>query len=183
MTSDSKPSGAGSPVAQATQATHAWSVPYARNIHFTGREEELADLKRSLISDQASRRVQVICGLGGVGKTQLALEYVYRNKNDYNVVWWINADEPATLALGYAKLATQLGMNIPEGTSLDDIRHALRRALNERSDWLLILDNAAGVEDVRNFIPQERTGHVLITSRNPNWESLARPFALRPLKR
>src|SRR5881409_1619 len=183
MTSDSKPSGAGSPVAQATQATHAWSVPYARNIHFTGREEELADLKRSLISDQASRRVQVICGLGGVGKTQLALEYVYRNKNDYNVVWWINADEPATLALGYAKLATQLGMSIPEGMSLDDIRHALRRKLDERADWLLIFDNVTAADDIKNYLPIERKGHVIITSRNPNWDTVARTLPLRPMKR
>jgi tetratricopeptide (TPR) repeat protein len=158
-------------------------VPYNRNVHFTGRQDELSDLRHSLNSDQPSRRVQVICGLGGVGKTQLALEFLYRNKEQYRIVWWINADEPATLALGYAKLATQLGMHIPEGTSLDDIRHALRRRLNELSSWLLVFDNAAGVEDVKNYIPQDRKGHVLITSRNPNWESIARSFPLKPMKR
>src|SRR5688572_8478587 len=85
----------------------AWNVPYNRNVHFTGREDELSDLARSLDSHEPARRVQVICGLGGVGKTQLALEYVYRFKDRYKVVWWINSDEPATLALGYAKLAAQ----------------------------------------------------------------------------
>ncbi len=129
------------------------------------------------------RRVVAICGLGGVGMTQLALEFVHRFRDDYKIVWWVNADEAATLSLGYAKLATHLGMKIPEGTSLDDIRHALRRKLNERSDWLLIFDNAAGVEDIRNFLPQDRKGHVLITSRNPNWEAIARPFLLKPMKR
>ena len=161
----------------------AWNVPYARNVHFTGRGDELADLRKSLVSHDPLRRVQVICGLGGVGKTQLALEYLYRNRSDYKIIWWINADEPATLALGYAKLATQIGMHVPEGTSLDDIRHALRRKLNERSDWLLIFDNAAGVEDIKNYLPTERTGHVIVTSRNPNWESIARTLALRPMKR
>jgi tetratricopeptide (TPR) repeat protein len=172
----SKPSGSPSGV-------DAWNVPYNRNVHFTGREDELSDLKRSLASPEPARRVQVICGLGGVGKTQLALEYLYRNKEHYKVVWWINADEPATLALGYAKLATQIGMHVPEGTSLDDIRHALRRKLNERDDWLLVFDNVAGVDDIKNYLPQDRTGHVIITSRNPNWESIARPYPLKPMKR
>jgi tetratricopeptide (TPR) repeat protein len=177
MASNPPPSG------QASTVSRAWSVPYARNIHFTGREDELRDLRGSLTSDQPGRRVQVICGLGGIGKTQLALEYLYRNKEQYNIVWWINADEPATLALGFARLGTQLGMHIPEGTGLDDIRHAVRRVLDTRSDWLLIFDNAAGVDDIRNYIPIERKGHVLITSRNPNWEAIARPFPLKPMKR
>jgi tetratricopeptide (TPR) repeat protein len=171
----SKPSG--------STSHEAWNVPYNRNVHFTGREDELNDIRHSLASHDAARRTQVICGLGGVGKTQLALEYVYRNKDLYKIVWWISADEPATLSLGYAKLATQIGMHVPEGTSLDDIRHALRRKLNERDDWLLVFDNAAGVEDVKNYLPQDRTGHVLVTSRNPNWESIARPFPLKPMKR
>src|SRR4051812_6536856 len=110
-----------SPTGSSSGVTRAWSVPYARNVHFTGRDDELRDLHASLHSDQPARRVQVICGLGGIGKTQLALEYLYRNKDQYNIVWWISADEPATLALGYARLATQLGMKIPEGTGLDDI--------------------------------------------------------------
>jgi tetratricopeptide (TPR) repeat protein len=161
----------------------AWNVPYQRNVHFTGREEELSDLSTSLAANESARHVQVICGLGGIGKTQLALEYAYRFKDSYKIVWWINSDEPATLSLGYAKLAAQLDMHIPEGTGLDDIRHAVRRKLNGRNDWLLIFDNVAGVDDVRNYLPQDRTGHVIITSRNPNWESVARPVLLRPMKR
>lgn len=160
-----------------------WNLPYSRNVHFTGREDELRELRNSFASHEPLRRVQVICGLGGVGKTQLALEYVYRHRSDYRIIWWINADEPATLGLGYAKLAKQIGMQVPEGTSLDDIRHALRRRLDERSDWLLVFDNVAGAEDIRNYLPIGRTGHVLITSRNPNWESIARPFPLKPMKR
>ena len=174
---------ADSTAATASDPISAWHVPHHRNVHFTGREDELADLRKSLVANEPARRVQAICGLGGVGKTQLALEYLYRFKDVYKIIWWLNADEPATLALGYAKLATQLGMKIPEGTSLDDIRHALRRKLNERDDWLLVFDNATSAEDVKNYFPQDRTGHVIITSRNPNWDTVARAFPLRPMKR
>jgi hypothetical protein len=136
----SKPSG--------STSHEAWNVPYNRNVHFTGRDDELNDLRGSLASNEPARRVQVICGLGGVGKTQLALEYVYRNQDLYKIVWWINADEPATLALGYAKLATHIGMHVPEGTSLDDIRHAVATEA-ERAQRL-----AAGVRQRRR-----RRGH------------------------
>jgi len=61
---------------------------------------------------------------------------------------------------------------IPEGTGLDDIRHAVRRILDQQSNWLLIFDNASGVDDVRNYIPIERKGHVLVTSRNPTGNRL-----------
>src|SRR5688572_2131011 len=125
----------------ASEPLPIWNVPHHRNVHFTGRQDELADLRKSLCGIDPARRVQAICGLGGVGKTQIALEYIYRHRDNYKIIWWVNADEPATLSLGYAKLAAQLGMRIPEGTSLDDIRHALRRKLNERDDWLLVFDN------------------------------------------
>src|SRR4051812_23883768 len=89
-------------VAIASEIVGAWSVPYTRKSHFTGREDELRDLRTSLVSVENARHVQAICGLGGVGKTQLALEYLYRNREHYRIIWWINADEGATLSLGYA---------------------------------------------------------------------------------
>ena len=88
-----------------SQEIVAWNVPYQRNSHFTGRDDELKDLHHSLFGNDAKRRVQAICGLGGIGKTQLALEYVYRFRDQYKIIWWMNADESATLSLGYAKLA------------------------------------------------------------------------------
>ena len=165
------------------QVAPIWNVPYNRNPHFAGRDSDLTELHVALGSRDPVKRVAAIHGLGGVGKTQVAVEYAYRFASEFQIVWWLSSDEPATLALMYSKLGQRLGMRFPEGAKLDDVRHHVRRVLNGRHDWLLIFDNAAGPEDVQNYIPQERTGQVLITSRNPNWGSVARPFPLRGLKR
>jgi tetratricopeptide (TPR) repeat protein len=165
------------------QVAPVWNVPYNRNPHFVGRDADLDELHVSLGSRDDAKRVQAIHGLGGVGKTQLAVEYAYRYAKDFQIVWWLPADESATLGLAYAKLGQRLGMRFPDGAKLDDIRHHVRRVLNGRHDWLLVFDNAAGPEDVKNYLPQERTGQVLITSRNPNWGAVARPFPLRGMKR
>src|SRR3954451_7161182 len=93
-----------------------WNVPYHRNTHFVGRDQDLAELRKNLSSADVSSHAQVICGLGGIGKTQLALEYAYLHQADYAIIWWINAEEPANIALGFAKLAQKLGMRIPDGT-------------------------------------------------------------------
>ncbi len=165
------------------QIAPIWNVPYNRNPHFAGRDEDLNELHVSLGSREPNKKVAAIHGLGGVGKTQVAVEYAYRFAKDFQIVWWLSADEPATLALMYSKLGQRLGMRFPDGAKLDDVRHHVRRVLNARHDWLLIFDNAAGPEDVQNYLPQERSGQVLITSRNPNWGSVARPLPLRGMKR
>jgi tetratricopeptide (TPR) repeat protein len=166
-----------------TSAPKLWHVPFARNIFFTGRDELLADLRKSLGDTVPNANIQVVHGLGGIGKTQLALEYAYRNRADYTIVWWLTADEPSSLALSYARLAQALGMKFSDNTSLDAIRHQLRRELAKHSGYLLIFDNAPGPQDVRNFLPQDGKGHVLITSRNPVWGGLGHAFQLRPLAR
>src|SRR5690242_12282857 len=81
-----------------------WQVPHLRNPFFSGREDEIADLRKSLLSHDLKRHIQAIWGLAGVGKTQIALEYVYRYQNHYNIVWWMGAEEASNLALSFAKL-------------------------------------------------------------------------------
>jgi hypothetical protein len=75
-----------------------WNISHLRNPNFTGRESLLAQLRAALASGQPAALTQAISGLGGVGKTQLAVEYVYRYAAEYDVVWWVRAEEPATLA-------------------------------------------------------------------------------------
>ena len=159
-----------------------FSVPYPRNPNFTGRDRLIDSLHQSLTSSDPSHRVQAVYGMGGVGKSHLALEYAHRHRDDFGIAWWVPAEDPATASLHLAKLANRLGLKTPGEVTPDAVREALHRELSKRNDWLLIFDNASGPDDLAPLLP-ERTGSILITSRNPNWGGLANSFCLRVLER
>ncbi|MCB1057234.1 MAG: tetratricopeptide repeat protein, partial [Acidobacteria bacterium] len=115
-------------------------------------------------------------GLGGVGKTQLATEYTYRYAGDYELVWWVRSEEPATLSGDLAQLATVVGLpeaDVPTRVEL------VRRYLEGRTGWLLVFDNVNQPGDLRDILPRGG-GHVLITSRRQDWAGTARAFDVRP---
>jgi tetratricopeptide (TPR) repeat protein len=160
-----------------------FEVPYQRNPYFTGRRDFLESLRARLTAARAGTRRAVICGMGGVGKSQVALEYVYRHQDDYRMVWWLSAEDVTSLGFGYARLAQRIGMRNAADASLDQIRHHVRRALDESDDWLLVFDNVVRPEDVRDFLPLRGAGHVLITSQVSEWGNLASTLPLRELAR
>jgi hypothetical protein len=159
-----------------------FSVPHPRNPHFTGRDRLLESLHASLTAEDHASRIQAVYGMGGVGKSHLANEYAHRHRDDYGVVWWVSAEDPATASLHLSRLANRLGLKTPGEVSPEAVREALHRELSQRNDWLLIFDNANRPEDIAAFLP-ERTGSILITSRNPNWGSMAQSFCLRVMER
>lgn len=150
-----------------------------RNLNFTGRDVLLASLHTALTSGKNVSLTQsrVMTGLGGVGKTQLALEYIYSFMDDYDIIWWIRSEEPATLAADYAKLANDLNLQEKDSSdqtiSINAVKHLLE---NNDSKWLLVFDNAREPNDLEAYIPRKGVGHIIITSRNANWNSLARPL-------
>ena len=160
-----------------------WNVPYPRNPHFTGREDLLAALQVTRTDATPVVLTQVLRGLGGVGKTQLALEYAYRYGGAYRLVWWVRAEDPATLASDYAALAEPL--QLPEHAASDQTETiaAVRRWLERQDGWLLILDNAPAPSAVHPYLPRSTRGHVIITSRHFGWGGTARSLTVPVLPR
>ena len=145
-----------------------FQIPYLRNPYFKGRDEILNRIHTNFTLQKQSTYIQVITGAGGFGKTQLAAEYAYLNKQEYDIVWWIRSEEAASLASDYANLATEL--NLPEQQAQDQsiIIKAVLRVLQQNHRWLLVFDNAENPSQLRDYIPRIGYGHVLITSQKQN---------------
>ncbi|MEA3324009.1 MAG: FxSxx-COOH system tetratricopeptide repeat protein [Euryarchaeota archaeon] len=157
-----------------------WNVSHHRNPNFTGRKGILSELRSALTSGEPAAWKQAVTGMGGVGKTQLAVEYIYRHKPDYMVIWWIHSAEPVTMAADYASLTDSLDLLEKDSIDQSETVRAVKRWLEHNSGWLLIFDNAHDQEVIRDYIPQGGAGHIIITSRNPDWGSVA---GLLPVKK
>lgn len=145
-----------------------WTVPQ-RHVSFTGRRALLEDIRNRLSATGTAVVPQALHGLRGVGKTRTVQEYAYRFRADYDVVWWVSAEQPSVARSGLAALGEQLGT--ATGGSLDDRVQATLDALRRGRPyhrWLLIFDNADNPDDLREFLPQG-PGHVLLTTRNQAW--------------
>lgn len=157
------------------KAPAVWSVPH-RNPHFSGREGVLERLEAALAAGGRSALTQVLAGLGGIGKTELALEYAHRFQDRYDLVWWCPSEAATQLAASYRALAGALDLRERDAARDEDVVRALRTALEARSGWLLVFDNADSEGDLIPFVPSRGGGHVIVTSRDNAWRRLATPL-------
>jgi tetratricopeptide (TPR) repeat protein len=152
---------------------HAYLIPYDRNEHFTGRQSLLAELREKLSDtapNQFNHRVALF-GLGGTGKTQLALEYVYSHKHTYSGIYWISGISDATLLSGFQEIASLTRCVGSEDltTQPDSLVKKVRYWLNNQDNWLLVIDNVENTSLLDKYLPNRSLNqHTLLTLRNPN---------------
>ncbi len=162
-----------------------WNVPYPRNPFFTGREELLAQLTVALKTKPATAltQPQAISGLGGIGKTQIAIEYAYRAQTDYQAVFWVRADTRENVIADFVTIAGLL--ELPEKDAQDQLIavQAVKRWLSTHGKWLLILDNADELSMVDEFLPLVPGGHMLLTTWAHAMGRLAHHTAQRTARR
>ena len=135
----------------------------------TGREQLLADLDALLSGgDRGGPRLVALCGLGGAGKTSLALEYAHRHLPEVGVAWQFAAEDPAVLVAGFGDLAAELGAReVVDARDPVASVHAVLAAYP--AQWLLVFDNVPERASVLGFLPPAGRGRVLITCQNPAW--------------
>jgi tetratricopeptide (TPR) repeat protein len=155
----------------------------ARNPNFSGRDKLLEELHASLQAGSAAALVPrgALHGLGGVGKTELALEFAHRFASDYDIAWWIPAELPTLAAAALAALAPRLG--VEEMPDQSEMVAELFDQLRQRDRWLLIYDNAERPDQMAGLLPPGGGGHVLVTSRWSAWGRHATPLRVNVLAR
>jgi len=161
-----------------------WHVPYQRNPFFTGREDVLNQLHQTLHAETtvALSHPQGIGGLGGIGKTQTALEYAYRYRAEYAAIFWVRADSRPALTSSLVELAHVL--ELPERHEQDQeiLVQAVLRWFRLHPDWLLIYDNIDNLSIAEPFLPKAGTGHLLFTTRAHAFGELAQRVEIQQME-
>ncbi|KAH8595393.1 hypothetical protein B0O99DRAFT_155706 [Bisporella sp. PMI_857] len=169
----------------------AFSLSDIPNIeHFVARKKELAEMNKTLSGD-GSRRTVVLHGLGGIGKTQLAVAYAKQHKDNYSAVFWLNIKDKNSLMQSFVKIAKQISRehptvswlsNVATKENLDEVVDAVKAWLSLPSNtrWLIIYDNydnpkiAGNTDpnsvDIYTFLPESHQGSIIITTRSSQVE-------------
>jgi hypothetical protein len=167
-----------------------WGGVPPRNVNFTGREDLLAQLNDRLEPGATTAVLpQTLHGLGGVGKSQLAVEYAYRHRADFDVIWWISAELPVQIQKSLVELGQRLNLvdsnevNVVVDVVMDALKGNTRGGRQIPANWLLVFDNAEDPEKVLEYLPTGGPGRILVTSRNSQWLNLARPLEVDVFQR
>ncbi|SLM36237.1 P-loop containing nucleoside triphosphate hydrolase [Lasallia pustulata] len=160
-------------------------IPETEN--FVGRKEELAKIKKAFQGDGSQRAVVLLHGLGGIGKTQLAVTFVKEHRDIYSAIFWLNGKNEDTLKQSFAIMANRLYKEHPssallrtaaEAKDVDQIVIIIRQWLSAKENhrWMLVFDNIDNPKlpgngdpqayDVRSYFPEAYQGSILITTRS-----------------
>jgi tetratricopeptide (TPR) repeat protein len=145
------------------------NIQHAENPYFIGRTEILDLIYNNFQNGDDVAQVQLLRGLGGVGKTSIALKYVYTHQDEYEVVWWVNAETSDSVLSSYKNFLLEQEI-ISENNDATFIIRAMELWFMRNKKWLFIYDNADAVDIdggwLEKYLPKKRNGHVLITTRS-----------------
>lgn len=161
-----------------------WNVPFSRNHFFTGREQILTHLHVLLANGPTMATLTRACslhGLGGIGKTQLAIEYAYRYRHEYDAILWVEAETRASLTSSFVALAGLLALPEQAEEDQNKVVAAVRRWLNKHQGWLLIFDNVEDLSLFPSFLPTSDRGALLLTTSLQTLGPLAQRIELAPM--
>jgi len=174
-----------------TSAEESFSIGFSllevpETEHFVARQEELTQIHKALDGD-GSRRTVVLYGLGGIGKTQLAVAYAKRHKADYSAIFWLNCKDKDSLRQSFARVARRILKEHPsasrlsmvnEDSKLDEMVDAVKRWLDhpKNTRWLMVYDNYDNPKvrgnteptalDLRRYLPEADHGSIIVTTRS-----------------
>ncbi|WP_182884190.1 FxSxx-COOH system tetratricopeptide repeat protein [Microbispora sp. H10885] len=158
---------------------------------FIGRDDQLAELGEALRSGPGVI-AQAVVGLGGVGKSELALHYAHTRRADYELVWWVSADTVEGIQAGLAELCRalcvavggQAGQAARQAPEQEAAAWALAWLTGMSARWLMIFDNVEDIDHLQPLLGRLTRGHVLVTTRRDvGWEDLATVIRLDVLPR
>ncbi|MCT4563542.1 MAG: FxSxx-COOH system tetratricopeptide repeat protein [Maledivibacter sp.] len=148
------------------------NLKFRRNRHFSGRGNILKSIKDKFDNQIDSDKVFILTGLGGVGKTQIALEYIFRFQENYEVVWWIESEDSSTIIKSYNSLLIKLGFVDKEIEDVNEVVLMISEWASQNSNWLFVYDNASNFDELYDYIPVTQSGNILITSRFADWDMI-----------
>jgi tetratricopeptide (TPR) repeat protein len=167
---------------QPVSSSPFWTVPYRQNPFFAGREDILEQISAHFSTwNSINTPVAALNGLGGIGKTQIALEYVYRSVQSYQATFWLNASSQETFLADVLALADALAflpMRKQEPLTMVSI---IKQWLGSHSQWILVLDAVSDLSLVAELIPVRSSGHVLLTTQAPVSRTYASSFEVDKL--
>ena len=138
-----------------------------RNENFTGRIVQFDKINEVLMQKDGIRICQTIAGLGGIGKTQLAIEYAYRHCNLFSTaIWFAVAETTAIIQNHFVAFAEKFSLPLPPDYKPEDLQREVKKWLSKNKNWLIIFDNVESYDVVKPYLPQKISGRLIITTRN-----------------
>lgn len=156
-------------------------IPFQENRNFSGRKDIVNSIHEEFSTAQNTVPIYAVSGMGGIGKTQIAIHYSYEFAKDYDLVYWIRSETDASLTADYEALTQTLGLPVKtKAEQLVYVNIVNTWLVNTDKRWLLVFDNVESKENIERLLPKKGNGHILITSQNPNWKELGEDSQVRP---